>query len=378
MATSTTLARNQALSYLSNPRFSQKLTLPATADSPALTVSYADVGFSPATPADSRSTPTMLFIPGMFGSRYIGAILDPIARKFGVRVLVADRPGMGHSTEVALSLRLSTWIRTVPLLLEHLDIKHVALVSHSAGTIYLLNTLHYHRDVLHPDRPFVALFAPWVDPAHSKVTSMQMMQHIPAQAFAVWHHIAPLLATSGVVVNKASSFFTSSAGSSGDQDTPQERNRQKLASVYDVPRDFQVELESLLGKKITEENTVGANSEALLCARKGKGWSWGECDDYATFIEMLARGERENNQLKSSTDSHAKLKIRAFFAENDVMIGVGGQKYMEECWGRGEGSLSDVLDFDSATMAGTDHDSLVQSVEVWEKVFADAGGSLTR
>jgi len=65
---------------------------------------------------------------------------------------------MGHSTEVALSLRLSTWIRTVPLLLEHLDIKHVALVSHSAGTIYLLNTLHYHRDVLHPDRPFVALF----------------------------------------------------------------------------------------------------------------------------------------------------------------------------------------------------------------------------
>lgn len=91
MAASTTLARDQALSYLSNPRFSQKLTLPATADSPALNVSYADVGFSPATPADSRSTPTMLFIPGMFGSRYIGAILDPIARKFGVRVLVADR-----------------------------------------------------------------------------------------------------------------------------------------------------------------------------------------------------------------------------------------------------------------------------------------------
>jgi hypothetical protein len=33
----------------------------------------------------------VLFIPGMFGSRYIGAILDPIASKFGVRVLIVDR-----------------------------------------------------------------------------------------------------------------------------------------------------------------------------------------------------------------------------------------------------------------------------------------------
>lgn len=45
----------------------------------------------------------------------------------------------------------------MPFLLAHLDIKHVALVSHSAGTIYLLNTLHHHRDILHPDQPFVAL-----------------------------------------------------------------------------------------------------------------------------------------------------------------------------------------------------------------------------
>lgn len=219
--------------------------------------------------------------------------------------------------------------------------------------------------------------APWVDPAHSKVTAMQMMQYIPAQAFAAWHHIAPLLATSGVVVNKASGIFASSTGSNSSQDTPQERNRQKLALEYDVPRDFQIELESLLGKKITEENTVGANSEALLCARKGKGWSWGECDDYATFVETLAGAERQKHQLNSQTESHKKLKIRAYFAENDVMVGVGGQKYMEACWGRGEGSFSDILDFDSATIASTDHDSVVQSIEVLEKVFADAGGSVT-
>lgn len=217
--------------------------------------------------------------------------------------------------------------------------------------------------------------APWVDPAHSKVTSMQLMQYIPAQAFSVWHHIAPLLATSGVVINKASSIIPSTAGG---KDTPQERNRQKLAVEYDVPRDFQTELESLLGKTIMKENIVGANSEALLCARKGKGWSWGECDDYATFVETLATAERQKHQTDSNAESHGKLKVRAYFAENDVMVGVGGQKYMEKCWGREDGSLSDVLDFAAATIADTDHDSLVLSVNVLEKVFADASGSLAR
>lgn len=205
---------------------------------------------------------------------------------------------------------------------------------------------------------------------------MQLMQYIPAQAFSVWHHIAPLLATSGVVINKASSIIPSSAGSG--KDTPQERNRQKLAVEYDVSRDFQVELESLLGKRIMKENTVGANSEALLCARKGKGWSWGECDDYATFVETLVTAERQKHQTDSNTRSHGKLRIRAYFAENDVMVGVGGRKYMENCWRRQDGSLNDVLDFESATIADTDHDSLVLSVNVLEKVFADAGGSLAR
>jgi hypothetical protein len=92
MSSSTASAHDQALSYVSNPRFSQTLIIPATADSPTITVSYADVGFSPEDPTARRSTPTVLFIPGMFGSRYIiGAVLDPVARKFGVRVLVVDR-----------------------------------------------------------------------------------------------------------------------------------------------------------------------------------------------------------------------------------------------------------------------------------------------
>jgi hypothetical protein len=64
---------------------------------------------------------------------------------------------MGASTNVPLAQRLAIWLELVPCILEHLGIDHVSLVSHSAGTIYLLNTLFHYRSILHPDRPFAAL-----------------------------------------------------------------------------------------------------------------------------------------------------------------------------------------------------------------------------
>jgi hypothetical protein len=221
------------------------------------------------------------------------------------------------------------------------------------------------------------MLAPWVDPAHSKATSMQMAQYVPAQAFSIWHRITPALVTSGNIVTKAHNLFSSSIGSNNRQEvTSQEKNRQKLAVEYDLPRDLQTELEPLLVKKLFQENTIGANSEALQCLRKGEGWSWGECDDYGIFAKTLAETERQKQQLNPNAKDHVKLKIRAYFAESDVMIGTGGQRYIENCWGWGESTFSDVIDFDSTTIAGTDHDSLMQSIEVLEKIFADAGGSL--
>ncbi|KAM0263179.1 hypothetical protein ACHAQJ_001334 [Trichoderma viride] len=338
MSSITASAHDQALSYISNPRFHQKLVLPATADSPAVTVSYADVGFNPEAPTASRSTPTVLFMPGMFGSRYNGAVLDPVARKFGSGDGSLDRRS-AFAPDVNLDSNQASYI----------PINHLL--------------------------PFSAIFtykasAPWVDPAYSKVKTWQMAQYIPAQAFGIWHHITPALATSGTIVTKASNLFSSSNGNS----TGQERNRQKLAVEYGLPKDLQVQLELLLSKRIFQENTVGADSEALQCLRKGEGWSWGECDNYGDFVKTLVRTERQKQQSDSNTGGNTKLKIRAYFAENDAMIGSGGQQYIENCWG--ENTFSDVLDFDSIMMVGTDHDSVLQSIEVLEKLFAEVGGSL--
>lgn len=51
---------------------------------------------------------------------------------------------------------MSVWLETVPALLQQLNVEYVAIVTHSAGTVYTLNTLYHHRSILDPKAPFVA------------------------------------------------------------------------------------------------------------------------------------------------------------------------------------------------------------------------------
>lgn len=53
--------------------------------------------------------------------------------------------------------RMNVWLETVPILLKKLNIEHVFFTSHSAGTLYLFNTLYHLRDILDPRAPYVAL-----------------------------------------------------------------------------------------------------------------------------------------------------------------------------------------------------------------------------
>lgn len=264
---------------------------------------------------------------------------------------------------------MSTWIELVPALLEHLSIKHVALVSHSAGALYLMNTLFRHRNVLHPERPFAAMLAPWVDPSCSGVAGMQILQWIPVPAFGIWNRIpqfintriGPSLASSGAVFAQTSKM--PSTLSSAINASAEEVNRRRIEEVYGHSRDMQAELDKLFPKLMFDENTVGANSEALLCLKKGPSDMWGVCENYSTFVTTFASQERSRNE-------QAKIKIRVYFAEKDSMIGTKGQKYFEDCW-RG---TEDTLDFEASTIKSTDHESVFRSVEVLEAMFLQAGG----
>ncbi|GES62413.1 hypothetical protein ATEIFO6365_0005039000 [Aspergillus terreus] len=339
---------------ISQSRFHRRINFDTTYG--PLTITFADIG--------CETGPALLFMPGMFASRYLGIPLHVLAERAGVRLLVVDRPGMGASTDVPLAQRVAVWIEIVPQFLAYLQIPRVNLVAHSAGTIFLLNTWAQCREYINP---VIAVIAPWVDPTYSRVTIMQIAQHVPTKAFAVWNKIPRFIATQASPVLSASGALVrhiSPSGSGDSQDTAEglpfvNEDWRRVERDYGVPVAEQKELAQLAIRFMHTENTVGANSEAMQTLRKDGGSSWGVCSDYAECAKALA------------TD---RCTLRAYFAATDALVGTKGQKYFEECW-RAPGT--EAVDFVSRTIAGSDHDTVAQSVEVWEDIFASIKGALS-
>ncbi|OJJ49087.1 hypothetical protein ASPZODRAFT_13825 [Penicilliopsis zonata CBS 506.65] len=350
--------------YLAQDRFNRRFIFSTTSHGD-LPVTYADVGVS------ARDAPVVLFIPGMVGSRYFAVDKHAIAEKMGVRMLLVDKFGMGGTPLVPLDQRLSLWCELVPQLLAHLSIQHVTLIAHSAGTIYLLNTLARCPQILYPSKPSVVLLAPWVDPVHSGVTLMQCAQYLPTPTFRVWNNVmrffalnvSPMLSSSGDILK--SSNTTTSTSTSTNENTREERARHHIQEEYGLSIKFQHELEKTAISAVFNGSTAGANADALLCLRKGPGTSWAACDDYAAFVtelvDTLALAQRSGGESGPASP----LLVRAYFAESDRMIGRKGQAYFEDCWQKGDGEF---LRFESRTIPETDHETLL-TCSVIEEIF---------
>ncbi|KAH8700428.1 hypothetical protein BGW36DRAFT_374118 [Talaromyces proteolyticus] len=352
--------RTTALEYISQRHFHERFIIPRTANHEELPITYADVGIRPETTCDH--VPTFLYIAGMFGSRYMGVHIHAIAKKIGVRVIIVDRPGMGGSMPVPNESLIATWMELVPRLLDHLSINHVALIAHSAGTIYLLNTIFSYRDILDPKNPYVAFLAPWVDPAHSQVKAMQFARFIPTKAFSCWNQIPRFFLTSPVAASSGAVISSIKNNLSSTNDDASESKRLYIEQEYGMPRDVQVELDKYTTRFIFTESTLGGNAEALQCLRKGA--PWGKCDDYTQFVRDFV--DMEKTRGKESTAE--KLKIQTYFAESDIMIGKTGQSYFEKCFT----GFEDMLHFESTTVADEDHDSLCMSPKILARIFREA------
>ncbi|KAK2804336.1 hypothetical protein FQN50_006627 [Emmonsiellopsis sp. PD_5] len=222
---------------------------------------------------------------------------------------------------------------------------------------------------------------PWIDPAHSQVTAMQAIQLLPKQLFSYWGQTArvfvqksgPAIYASGVVLQKARNLLP---GTTTEDSSFIGKSRRRLEEEYDLAVDVQMELEKYGFQMAFEESVEGANSEALICMKKCPEGAWGECEDYGRFVREFAGMQRQRivqppSHGQSQEGGWGKLKVEAYFATSDIMIGKKGQRYFEDCW-RGKGleeDFSDLWSFDSVTIEGANHETVCSAVEVLERVF---------
>ena len=209
-----------AIERICDIRLHRSLFLPANESEGCqkrLRVTYSDVGSS------DPEAPVLLWASGMFGGRFTGVELDDLAKAHHIRLVSIDRPGIGGSDPVPINKRISTWLGVVPVLLQHLGIKHVSLGCHSAGTIFVLSTIIHLRHILDPERPYVCLFGPWVAPQYSGKWDMKIVSVMPKAVLGQWHWMAktvfnidkqltPGFSLGRTVLRKVSGAISSSSG----------------------------------------------------------------------------------------------------------------------------------------------------------------------
>lgn len=388
MPHSTTLS-DEVLSFLCDRRFHRQFTY--TSNGMRRRVSYSDYG-------SLSSKAVVLFFGGLMGGRLSYSTLDALAKKHNIRIINPDRPGMGGSSSVALDDRIRTYVDMIPHLLRHLGIAHVSLACHSFGTIYALNTLLLYPHLLHPSRPYVAFFAPWVHPSHTGVRHLQAAEMLPAGMIGKFSSlarfvngsVAPVIGmSSGLSSTVAKSlrgpsprpFAAEGPNSLDSHDKGQRQNEGDVCALDLDDADVVKELRSLIPTFLFAENVDGAGQDAQLCLRKPRSipWStpsrpWDDVDDAVRQLRcFIAEGEH-------TTEVGRRWNVDAFHAETDAMVGEKGRMSFDECWlgdrtvASGQGGIA----YQSQIVEGSDHDFILDPVfgasEKWLERVAEAFG----
>ncbi|KAJ8070848.1 hypothetical protein OCU04_001211 [Sclerotinia nivalis] len=347
-----TASQIEAIERLAPIKFHKIFKIPATETHLELKVSYAIAG-----PSD-KNVPTILFVAGMLGVRWLAFSFDHVATVEGVRIIFIDRPGFGGSTAVPLRNRLPVYLETIPLLLDHLNIKHVSLASHSAGTIYALNIIARLPHIICPGRPRITLLSPWVHQDLSSKTFLQVASMLPNSVINHWgsvinfvlNNATPMIASSGgAFAALKSSFFAPGVAA----ETRREMAEQKIREGYGVSKETKKEMDNLVFKWAFLEDTTGLNDEARLCLKKTDDCSWDACEDYEEMVKSLAEMWTQRVERNQS----AMLEVKIYLAEDDIMTGEKGKEYFRKCW-TSEDWVSGIK-VNCEQLEGTDHDNVL-------------------
>ncbi|GKT49111.1 uncharacterized protein ColSpa_09292 [Colletotrichum spaethianum] len=377
---SSTLIPDDPVAFLDDPRFHQTFTLPAGPNRPhPLQVTYSDYGYRDLESPEREHV--LLFCGPLMGSRFLHIAKDALAKKHRVRIIDPDRPGFGGATPVPAADRVRVWLEMVPALLRHLGVRHVSVASHSAGTIYALNTLLYLRHLISPTHPCVALITPWIHPAHSGVPLSKALSRLPDAVLGQFHavagfsqrNLAPVAGFSGGIINGMMPGFRALAKLLPAQETSP---APPVAEASESARmaGFEEEIWERLIKKVFAESVQGLSEEVVLLLKRADHPDyWGAWGDYDRFVTLLAEGEA--NLDAGVVSDGARLDIRVYYAADDHLIGTGdGPKWFDDCW-RAE-RRGDRIDFSSCVVPGADHDTIVDfKFNVFERIFRQIAGT---
>lgn len=210
--------------------------------------------------------------------------------------------------------------------------------------------------------------APWVHPEQSKAASMKIANMLPDIILRNQNQIMSFIRSSTETVTQYS------GGAMMSLFLPLEKVDPGMVNeIYEMSLEVKLELDRCQWQYSSVEASTGANDEAMICLRKGNFRSWGEADDLASCIRKIAQNSKRNTGAGSLPGGYsqveiAPLSVTLFLPESDALTGKSGQSYFESCWYSSD--FSGIIDFESVTVPGTNHDSICgPSSIIYKEIF---------
>jgi len=208
--------------------------------------------------------------------------------------------------------------------------------------------LLHHPEILHPQRPYLAIAGPWILPKHTGSSALAIAHSLPAGilgqtdkvARLIQNYIGPAVGASvGVSYGLVAKLLPAKAASPVSEDSGGEGAR------------FEERVWSHIMKQAYAEGVRGVSTDAVLLMQKGMPAGWSDWGDYDTAVRRLA-------EIVPHAVTDAKLTVEVFYAEKDLVIGDAGTKgprWFDQCWA----PYSEVFHYRSSTVQGSDHDGLL-------------------
>lgn len=269
-------------------------------------------------------------------------------------------------------------VDAIPALLAHLGIKHVSVGCHSAGTVYALDFIWHHPELLHPERPYLAVAGPWIPPSQTGVISMRVVQSLPAAVINSTPAMSRFISNSitpaiGAGTSAISSLFSFASSKPAAPAPPAQDDGDGSTASVETDAKREVRWRPILIEKAHSGNMQGMGEDAVLMMQKAPGVAgdalaagWGDWGDYEAYVPRLAEALQKAGR---------KLEVDVFYAETDGMVGDYGDQgttWFDSCWRKEQ--CGDVITYESTCVEGVDHDRVWHiKYGVPDRVFGKIG-----
>lgn len=207
-----------------------------------------------------------------------------------------------------------------------------------------------------------------MDVKQSGIKVLQAAQLIPNAAIGYFDGLTKALDSYvGPVIGSSVKFMDNWFSCAAKPDPERTAEAVRWETEYGISKAFSNKIFEACFRAGMAENSEGLNDEVRLCLKKG--CTWDACDDYDDFVKTLAAREE-------ATAVEARLQVKIFLAQQDALMGGRGKRYVEECWQRNCCTeTGQAIDVHVKTVAGTNHDSLLDRPAVLEEVMRDVLGN---